>query len=68
VIHTGGTRFEAELKKRITEEIERLRDQLAVGMAVKDYAQYQNYVGRLTALTQVVSEFYDEVQTTLNKD
>jgi hypothetical protein len=68
MIHTGGTRFEVELTKRIREEIERLKTNLAAGEAIKDYAQYQNYVGRLAALNLVLGEYYDDVQTTLNKD
>jgi hypothetical protein len=68
MIHTGGARFEVELTKRIREEIERLKTNLAAGEAIKDYAQYQNYVGRLAALNLVIGEYYDDVQTTLNKD
>ena len=68
MIHTGGARFEVELKKRIAEEIERLKTNLVAGEAIKDYAQYQNYVGRLAALNLVIGEYFGDVQTTLNKD
>jgi hypothetical protein len=61
-------RFEVELKKLVGAEIERLRDELEAGLAVKDYAQYKDYVGRLASLRKVLGEYYDEVQTKLNKD
>ena len=62
------TRFEFELRKRIDLEIERLRDDLENGGAIKDHAQYQNYVGRLQSLKRVLDEFIDEVNTVLNKE
>jgi hypothetical protein len=62
------SRFEIALAKRITEEMDRLKNNLAKGDAIKDYAQYQNYVGRLTALGLVLSEYYEDVQTELNKE
>jgi hypothetical protein len=61
-------RFQSELHKRITEEISRLQGELTVGIAVKDYAQYREYVGKIAAYERVVSEFFEDVQTTLNKD
>lgn len=61
------SRFEHELRKRITEEIGRLTVELAMGMAVKDYAQYQNYVGKLQALTAVLDEYFDEVNKKLSE-
>lgn len=63
-----SARFEIELKKRIGEEIERLRDVLAAGLAVKDFAQYQNYAGRITALKAVIDEYCGEVETRLNQE
>jgi hypothetical protein len=62
------TRFEHELRKRIAQEVERLTGDLAAGMAVKSYDQYQNYVGRIKALMQVAEEFCAEVETKLNED
>jgi len=61
------TRFEHELKKLIASEVERLTGELAAGMAVKDYAHYQNYVGRITALMQVGETFCEEVNRKLNE-
>jgi hypothetical protein len=61
-------RFDLELQKRISERIEYLKTNLAAGTAIKDYAQYQNYVGQLTALNYVITECYDDVQTVLNKE
>ena len=63
-----SARFEAELRKRIGEELERLASELAAGLAVKDYAQYQNYVGRIGALNTVLAEYIDDVNTAINKD
>ena len=63
-----SARFEAELASRINEEAGRLRDDLEAGLAIKDYAQYQNYIGKLAAYRRVLTEFYDDVQTKLNKE
>jgi len=68
MLSAGSSRFEIELKKRLTQEIEKLTLELALGMAVKDYAQYQNYVGRLTMLNAVVDQYCGEVETKLNQE
>ena len=64
---TVGTQFEVELKKRVQEEIERLCDDLEAGTAIKDYAQYQHYVGMLKAYRRAISEFCDDVNETISK-
>jgi hypothetical protein len=64
----GDTRFERELKKRITEEIQRLTEIICAGDAIKDYADYKLHVGRLKALDLTITEYFDDVQTTLNKE
>jgi len=64
---TANNQYEHELKKRVDEERERLKDILEAGIAIKDYAQYQNYVGQLAAYNKVTSTFFEDVNTTLNK-
>jgi hypothetical protein len=66
-VQTLNTQFEFELKKRITEEVDRIKDNLAAGLAVTDYAQYQNQVGRIAALQLVVGNYCEEVTTTINE-
>ena len=63
-----SARFEGELKKRIGQEIERLLEELELGVAVKDYADYKKYVGRLAALRSVTNDYCGEVQTKLNQE
>ena len=60
-------RFERELKKRIGEEAGRLLEELVAGVAVTDYAKYQNYIGRITSLRRVTEEFCPEVQTIIDQ-
>ena len=64
---TANNQYEHELKKRVDEERERLKDILEAGIAIKDYPQYQNYVGQLAAYNKVTSTFFEDVNTTLNK-
>ena len=64
---TANNQFEAELKKRIAEEIDRLKENLAVGLAVPDYPTYKNIVGQIAALRLVDDSYCDEVQTAINK-
>jgi len=64
---TANNQFESELKKRIFEEIDRLKENLAAGLAVTDYAKYQNIVGQIAGLMLVVDSYCDEVQTAINK-
>lgn len=66
-MQTLNTQFEGELKKLIAEEIERIKDILAVGMAVKDYAEYRFHVGQIEALQKVANSYCDEVTTIINK-
>lgn len=64
---TGNTQFESELKKLIADEIERIRDILSAGLAVKDYAEYRFHVGQIEALQKVAGSYCDEVTTIINK-
>lgn len=61
------SRFEHELKKRIAAEMERLRGELGLGIAVTDYAKYQNYIGRIASLRRVTDEFCPDIQTIIDK-
>ena len=64
---TVNTQFEQELKKRIQEEVERVKDIIAAGMAVKDYADYRFHVGRITALRDVADSYCAEVTTKISQ-
>lgn len=61
------SRFERELQKRIGEELVRLREDLELGTAIKDYAQYRDYIGRIASLKRVAIEFCPEVQAQIDK-
>jgi hypothetical protein len=64
---TTNTQFESELKKLIDAEIERLRDILDAGLAIKDLADYRYHVGQIHALRTVKNSYCDEAQTIINK-
>lgn len=66
-MQTASTAFEAELKKRISEEIERIRDILSQGQGVKDYADYRYFSGQINALRRTMDEYCDEIATLINK-
>lgn len=66
-VMTIDTRFEYELQKRIAEERTRLLDVFEAGVAIKDYPQYQNYLGQLQALKRVATEFCSDVTTAINQ-
>ena len=46
--------FEAELRKLIEEEIQRIKDNLAGGLAVPDYETYKQQVGKVAGLMSVL--------------
>jgi hypothetical protein len=58
--------FEIELKKRIEDEIQRIREDLGDGCAA-DHAQYLRFTGQILAYRTVVREYCDEVQTKLKE-
>ena len=60
-------RFESELKKRILEEIERIRDILETASGVDDFAQYKFLAGQLFAYKRMTENYFDEVNTKLNE-
>jgi len=66
-VNSYDGRFERELKKRIGEERARLLGELEAGVAVTDYAKYQNYVGQLSALKRVAGEYCDDARTIIDK-
>ena len=62
-----SNRFEGELKKRIDQELIRLHEELGMGGAVKDIADYRKYVGQIVAFTKVRDEFCDEINKAINE-
>jgi hypothetical protein len=66
-VQTLNTQFEVELKKLIADEVERIKDILAVGMAVKDYAEYRFHVGQIEALNKISTSYCDEATSIINK-
>jgi len=66
-LQTLNTQFEHELKKLIEDEVERIKDILAVGMAVKDYAEYRFHVGQIEALNKISTSYCDEATSIINK-
>jgi hypothetical protein len=65
-VTTLNTQFEHELKKRLDEERLRIAEILCAGQAVKDYAEYCQYVGQYRAVSLVADSICDEVNTTIN--
>jgi hypothetical protein len=66
-VQTVSSQFEAELKKTLADEIERIRTVLEAGMAVKDFADYRYHVGQVHAIRRVIDAYCDEVSTKLSK-
>jgi hypothetical protein len=66
-VSSYDSRFERELKKRIGEELTRLREVIEIGTAITDHAKYQNYIGQIAAFKRVTDEFCGEVQTIIDK-
>ncbi len=60
-------RFESELKKRIIEEIGRIREMMENSSSVNDIAQYKFLVGQIFAYRRVTEYYFDEVNTKLNE-
>jgi len=66
-VSSYDARFERELKKRIGQELTRLREALEIGVAITDHAKYQNYIGQIAAFKRVTDEFCGEVQTIIDE-
>jgi hypothetical protein len=66
------SRFEAALKQRIADEIDRLTDIVigAAPAAIKDYSDYRHNAGQISALRRVIEDggYCDEVNSELNKE
>jgi len=58
--------FEAELKKLVSAEIERLKDNISNGMSVVDYADYKTQVGKIMGLRMAI-ELCEEAESILAK-
>jgi hypothetical protein len=58
--------FENTLRKLIQEEIDRLSENLALGLSVTDFAHYRENVGRITGLKKTL-ELCDEAQSIVSR-
>jgi hypothetical protein len=56
-----STAFANELSKIINLEIERLTENLTLGMSVSDYAAYTRIVGEISGLRRAV-EYFEEAE------
>jgi hypothetical protein len=59
--------FGHELKKLIEAEIERVREIVCRGDAIKDYSDYQRHAGQLFSLNRVLNNYYPETESIINK-
>lgn len=66
-MQTFNTQFEAELKKLIDADVERLKAILEVGVAVDNFEGYRHLIGQILALKRVRDSYFDEVNTLLSK-
>jgi hypothetical protein len=64
---TSNTQFEHELRKVISDDIDRIKDILADGKAVPDYAEYKRLVGEIAGMRRVAHDYCEEVETKLSK-
>jgi hypothetical protein len=64
---TGNTQFEYELRKLIDVEIDRIKDILAMGKAIPDFAEYRYHVGQLDALGRVADSYCEETNSIISK-
>ena len=58
--------LEAELKKLVAAEIDRLKDNISNGMSVVDYADYKTQVGKIMGLRTAI-ELCEEAESILAK-
>ena len=64
---TGNMLFEHELKARIREEIERLKDNLTSRTTIVDYPTYCYHAGQISGLERVVEDYCMDVNSKINK-
>ncbi len=60
-----NTAFETELRKWLSEELIRLRNNLETPGTVQDIADYKHIVGQIFALKRV-ADALDDINTTIN--
>lgn len=65
-MQTISVRFEYELKKLVTEEIDRLTEILKSGISVHDIADYKHITGQLAAW-QKLDDMCDEARSIMDK-
>lgn len=58
--------FENTLRKLIEQEIERLTENLVLGLSVTDFANYRESVGQIAGLRKAL-ELCEEAQTIVSK-
>jgi hypothetical protein len=58
--------FEAELRRLVEEEIERLKDNLANGLSTPDFESYKNQVGKIAGLMMAL-DLCEEARTIVSK-
>jgi hypothetical protein len=61
-----STAFEIELKKFIAQEIERISENLLVGLSIQNMEQYKHETGRVAAL-RLVLDMCEEVNTIISQ-
>jgi hypothetical protein len=66
-MQTISNRFHAELNKILTAEIQRLKDILGSGMAVKTMDDYQKFVGQIDAFKRIIEHYGPDIETLLDK-
>ena len=63
----SNSQFEHELKKVLTQEIERLSENILSVGNVTDYAKYCSIAGEIIALKRVINSYCGEVNTNISK-
>lgn len=61
-----NSQFELELKKRLNEEIEKIKDAMSSGISVNSHSDYMKLVGKCAAFREVQDVLCGEVSTDLN--
>ena len=62
-----NTQFEYELRKRIAEELDRLRSHLETPSTVADYPTYRDLVGQIATLKRIADSWCDDINKLLNE-
>lgn len=64
-IQTYQTHYQYELKKQIEEEIERLKEAMAVNGVITEISDYRYYLGQITGLRKALV-LCDEAEAVVN--